>query len=129
MQIPERGCFSFGIQQYVKLSSVSSVDECSIVLDLVARERRPWDRSLPPPVAEAGRRSVGNRKERQYAASMRVPRVTMKPTLNCPGANTKENYLLSVVPLSQTITFTYFTLPLQETNPQPVYAGALSETI
>ena len=91
--------------------------------------KRVWDRSLPPPVAEAGRRSVGNRKERQYAASMRVPRVTMKPTLNCPGANTKENYLLSVVPLSQTITFTYFTLPLQETNPQPVYAGALSETI
>ena len=37
--------------------------------------RRVWDRSLPPPVAEAGRRSVGNRKEQQNAATMRVPRV------------------------------------------------------
>jgi len=26
--------------------------------------RQVWDRSLPPPVAEAGRRSVGNGKER-----------------------------------------------------------------
>ena len=31
------------------------------------------DRSLPPPVAETGRRSVGNRKEQQYAATMRFP--------------------------------------------------------
>ncbi|MCI6374910.1 MAG: hypothetical protein MR821_06410, partial [Clostridiales bacterium] len=33
-----------------------------------------WDRSLPPPVADAGRRSVGNRKERARLATMRVPR-------------------------------------------------------
>ena len=39
-----------------------------------------WDRSLPPPVADAGRRSVGNRKERWNIATMRVPRVTEKPT-------------------------------------------------
>ena len=32
------------------------------------------DRSLPPPVAETGRRSVGNRKERWYIATMRVSR-------------------------------------------------------
>ena len=32
------------------------------------------DRSLPRPVGETGRRSVGNRKERQYAATMRVSR-------------------------------------------------------
>ena len=35
--------------------------------------RALWDRSLPPPVAETGRRSVGNRKERpegrDYASS------------------------------------------------------------
>ena len=35
--------------------------------------RRQWDRSLPPPVAETGRRSVGNRKEHRlrcdYASS------------------------------------------------------------
>ena len=33
--------------------------------------KRVWDRSLPPPVAEAGKRSVGNRKERlrDYASS------------------------------------------------------------
>ena len=40
--------------------------QCTKVLD--------WDRSLPPPVADEGRRSVGNRKERQNAATMRVPR-------------------------------------------------------
>ena len=41
--------------------------------------KRVWDRSLPPPVAEAGRRSVGNRKERlrDYASSPdRQPNVT-----------------------------------------------------
>ena len=32
------------------------------------------DRSLPRPVGEAGRRSVGNRKEQPLAATMRVPR-------------------------------------------------------
>ena len=32
-------------------------------------------RSLPPPVADSGRRSVGNRKEQQHAATMRVPRI------------------------------------------------------
>ena len=32
-------------------------------------------RSLPPPVADSGRRSVGNRKERQHVATMRVPRI------------------------------------------------------
>jgi len=33
--------------------------------------RRVWDRSSPPPVADAGERSVGNRKERlrDYASS------------------------------------------------------------
>ena len=33
--------------------------------------KQVWDRSLPPPVAEAGKRSVGNRKERlrDYASS------------------------------------------------------------
>ena len=36
--------------------------------------RRLWDRSLPPPVADAGRRSVGNRKERTGPTTMRVPR-------------------------------------------------------
>jgi len=36
---------------------------------------RWWDRSLPPPVAETGRRSVGNRKEQWDIATMRVPRV------------------------------------------------------
>ena len=34
-----------------------------------------WDRSLPPPVADEGRRSVGNRKERPKGATMRVSRV------------------------------------------------------
>ena len=33
------------------------------------------DRSLPRPVGETGRRSVGNRKERRNAATMRVPRI------------------------------------------------------
>ena len=32
-------------------------------------------RSLPPPVADSGRRSVGNRKEQQHAATMQVPRI------------------------------------------------------
>ena len=36
---------------------------------------RVWDRSLPRPVGETGRRSVGNRKEQQNAATMRVPRI------------------------------------------------------
>ena len=36
--------------------------------------RARWDRSLPPPVAETGRRSVGNRKERPRDATVRVPR-------------------------------------------------------
>ena len=36
------------------------------------------DQSLPPPVAETGRRSVGNRKERQNVATMRVPRMTRR---------------------------------------------------
>ncbi len=33
--------------------------------------RRLWDRSCPPPVADSGQRSVGNRKERlrDYASS------------------------------------------------------------
>ena len=40
-----------------------------------------WDRSLPPPVAEAGRRSVGNRKERlrDYASSPGAHRQTRTP--------------------------------------------------
>jgi len=33
-----------------------------------------WDRSRARPVGDEARRSVGNRKERQYAATMRVPR-------------------------------------------------------
>ena len=37
--------------------------------------RAQWNRSLPPPVAETGRRSVGNRRERPEGATMRVPRV------------------------------------------------------
>ena len=37
-------------------------------------QRDVEDRSLPPPVAETGRRSVGNRKERWYIATMRVSR-------------------------------------------------------
>ena len=36
--------------------------------------RALWDRSLPPPVADEGRRSVGNHKERLKAATMCVPR-------------------------------------------------------
>ena len=32
-------------------------------------------RSLPPPVADSGRRSVGNRKEHLKDATMRVPRI------------------------------------------------------
>ena len=36
--------------------------------------RALWDRSLPPPVAETGRQSVGNRRERPGDATMRVPR-------------------------------------------------------
>ena len=38
------------------------------------KQESEWDRSLPPPVAETGRRSVGNRKERWYIATMRVSR-------------------------------------------------------
>ena len=44
--------------------------------------RQVWHRSLPPPVAEAGRRSVGNRKERlrDYASSPdRQPNVLPNP--------------------------------------------------
>ena len=37
-------------------------------------QRDVEDRSLPRPVGETGRRSVGNRKERLYIATMRVPR-------------------------------------------------------
>ena len=37
-----------------------------------------WDRSLPRPVGETGRRSVGNRKERPKGATMRVSR-TQRP--------------------------------------------------
>ena len=35
--------------------------------------RAQWDRSLPPPVAETGRRSVGNRKERPGARLCEFP--------------------------------------------------------
>ena len=41
----------------------------------IEAERALWDRSPPPPVADEGGRSVGNRKERQRGATMRVPRV------------------------------------------------------
>ena len=37
-------------------------------------ERRTQDQSLSPPVAETGRRSIGNRKKRQNAATMRISR-------------------------------------------------------
>ena len=54
-------------------------------------EKGWWDRSLPPPVAETGRRSVGNRKEQplgcDYAGSLEA---TDKPL---PGL-TSEKILL-----------------------------------
>ena len=48
-----------------------------------------WDRSLPPPVADTGMRSVGNRKERWYIATMRVPRVIQ--TLDPARKSNKKN--------------------------------------
>ena len=43
--------------------------------------KRDWDRSLPPPVAETGRRSVGNRKERRWRDYASFPGGS--PTLSC----------------------------------------------
>ena len=57
---------------------------CSIVLG--------WHRSLPPPVAEAGRRSVGNRKERRNGATMRASRAYIRKTKR-PGALTEKRLI------------------------------------
>ena len=52
--------------------------------------RRSWDRSLPPPVADEGRRSVGNRKERRHVATMRVPRVAIQPWANARESRSRS---------------------------------------
>ncbi len=76
-------------------------------------QRSTWDRSLPPPVEETGRRSVVNRKER----IMRVPRIgeawaassgRNKAHAERPGADTAEKQfsfccgLLSRAPYAST---------------------------
>ena len=53
-----------------------------------------WDRSRARPVGETARRSVGNRKERQDDATMRVPRVRRRPVdAEKPTGNARERIL------------------------------------
>jgi len=59
--------------------------------------KQVWDRSSPPPVADAGERSVGNRKERlrDYASSPdRQPSV---PNVSTYVARTWNTGLCSVM--------------------------------
>ena len=46
--------------------------------------RRVWDWSLPPPVAETGRRNVGNRKERHWRDYASFP--DRQPNVPCVWA-------------------------------------------
>ena len=52
-------------------------------------QRDVEDRSLPRPVGETGRRSVGNRKERQNAATVRVSRVIVSHLIALRRSNKK----------------------------------------
>ena len=52
-------------------------------------ERRTQDQSLLPPVAETGRRSIGNRKERQNDATMRVSRNVNDSPVGCQSRLTE----------------------------------------